>query len=112
MNIKLKLIQTALKVAILAANKAEWIKEELYWAEVRNTPVGPNPHPKGTIEWYLWENGNKLAASIRLKKVNSRSPWIGMFRGKLADGASSPEFGYCATFNPNRAETNETDTDT
>lgn len=63
-------------------------KNEVYWGVVRHTPVGPNPHAAGTLEWYLHENGNRIAATHRIyrKTLASESPWV-----KLARGSQPPK---------------------
>ena len=54
----------------LAATLHRW-EDELYWRVIYHTPVGPNPHPPGTIEYHLHDAENHLAAHFRLHKVNS-----------------------------------------
>ena len=50
--------------------------EEVEWQIVALTPVGPNPHNPNTIEWYLWEEGNRLKAEFRLKVKDGPDPWV------------------------------------
>ncbi len=68
----LKLIAKLLQWAIVKLG--DWY-EELDWKILANTPVGPNPHEEGSLNWYLHENGNRLAERIRLKAVEKPNIW-------------------------------------
>lgn len=73
---KLKLIRLALKLLRPAYRVLENWLGELEWAEVANTPVGPNPHAEGTLDYYLHEEGNRLRAEHRLKAKDLSNPWL------------------------------------
>ena len=54
----------------LAATLHRW-EDELYWRVIYHTPVGPNPHPPGTIEYHLHDEFNRTTAILRIKKRDS-----------------------------------------
>lgn len=74
---KLALIRLALKLLRPVYRGLEHWLGELEWAEIANTPVGPNPHPEGTLDYYLHEEGNRLRAAHRIhRRVQDTNPWL------------------------------------
>ena len=74
---KLALIRLALKLGRPVYRVLEDWLDRLEWAEIANTPVGPNPHPEGTLDYYLHEEGNRLRAAHRIRrKVQGTNVWL------------------------------------
>jgi hypothetical protein len=74
---KLKLLRLLEKLLLRIESVITPWREEIGWQVIAATPVGPNPHEEGTIEWFLHKEGNRLRASHRLvAKMTRRSPWI------------------------------------
>lgn len=79
-GMKLKLLQFVERRLRSVTDRLLRWHEEIEWRVIANTPVGPNPHEKGTVSWFLWEEGNKLKAHHRLKVVYGPNPWVEMMR--------------------------------
>lgn len=74
---KLALIRLALKLLRPVYRVLEDWLSRLEWAEIANTPVGPNPHPEGTLDYYLHEESNRLRAAHRIHhRVQDTNPWL------------------------------------
>lgn len=77
---KLRLLRLADRLLAKIIKPLHNLKEEVEWKIISKTPVGPNPHEKGTVSWFLWEEGNKLKAHHRLKVIYGANPWVEMMR--------------------------------
>lgn len=83
---KLALIRLALTLGRPIYRVLEDWLGRLEWAEIANTPVGPNPHPEGTLDYYLHEEGNRLRASHRIRrKVLDTNPWLETLNNRQQD---------------------------
>lgn len=77
---KLTLIRLSLKLGRPVYRVLEDWLSRLEWAEIVNTPVGPNPHPEGTLDYYLHEESNRLRAAHRIhRRVQDTNPRLEIF---------------------------------
>lgn len=80
---KLNLIKLAIWFLRPVYARLEYWLGELEWAEIANSPVGPNPFTEGTLDYYLHEEGNRIKAEHRItKKVKGGNPWVDILNDK------------------------------
>lgn len=80
---KLNLIKLAIRVLRPIYASLEYWLGELEWAEIANSPVGPNPFTEGTLDYYLHEESNRIRAEHRItKKVKGGNPWVDILNDK------------------------------
>jgi hypothetical protein len=59
-------------------NRIVDIREKVSWKIMRLTPKEPNPHKKGTVEFYLHQVGERLPEEFKLHPSNHFA-WTNLF---------------------------------